>query len=318
MEMDVKEYLLYPDFNELAKDILTLAKEVLPDSFLFLSVFMNGEQHVLEISENNEKIHIAKGMSLPLNVTVCNKIDFSIGKPLIFEDVREESCLDDVRNTISSINIQSYLGIPVILRDGEVFGTLCAVYENATKFNEHSANLIAKIAKMFSYYLDLERIAYRDYLTGSYNRYFLEKNFHEFSEKEGTIFLLDLDGFKEINDHLGHSTGDVVLKEVSVRMKKVIKQKDLDGAVFRLGGDEFVIHLAGLINQNDLGNIAASFNEVLSSWDIPLIDYHLSASIGIVTYLKEKEIHLNELLKQADNALYRAKAKGKNTYQFFE
>ena len=267
MGIPLHEIFLYKNFNEFAMDILDLAKEIMPDSFFFLSAFINNEQYILRTSTNKENINIYEGAHLPLNATVCNKIDFNKGTPLVFEDISKESCLDDIKETLLKINVNAYLGIPVILKDGKAFGTLCAVHENSTKFSDKSIKLIEKIAKMFSYYIELERIAYRDHLTGTYNRHFLEKYFSEFAEYGGAVLYLDLDGFKFINDSHGHEAGDLVLKEVSYRMERVIQQKNLNGAVFRLGGDEFIIILVGILSNQKIGNIAEALIARLSSWD---------------------------------------------------
>jgi len=126
---------------------------------------------------------------------------------------------------------------------------------------------------------------------------------------------MDLDGFKKINDQLGHEAGDFVLKEVSLRIENVIKQSTLNGAVFRLGGDEFIVNLSN-INKEKVDDIANALIRNLSSWDFHIKNFCLSVSIGIVTYSREKQ-SLEDLLKKADNALYRAKASGKNTYRYF-
>ncbi|MFP7471628.1 diguanylate cyclase [Niallia taxi] len=317
MITNIKEYLLYNNFNELAVDILTLAKEILPDSFLFLSAIVNNEQHILKTSPNTEHINIREGISLPLKVAVCSRIDFTKGIPLVYEDISKESSLDDIKGIYSNTNVNAYLGVPVILRDGEVFGTLCAVHEKAAQFNEKSIKLIEKIAKMLSYYLELEQLAYRDHLTGSYNRHFLERYFNEFAHEDGAIFFLDLDCFKEINDSLGHDTGDLILKEVALRMEAVMRQRNINGAVFRLGGDEFIINLVGKLSVQEIEEIAEAFIERLSSWDFQIKEFNLSVSIGIVQYTNTMKLTLNKLLKKADNALYRAKTSGKSTYCFF-
>ncbi|MEY8741190.1 diguanylate cyclase [Bacillales bacterium AN1005] len=317
METVFKEYALYKNINELAVDMLDLAKEILPSSLFFLSVFTDTEQHILKVAGNRGIINITEGAKLSLNAAVCNRIDFINGDPLVYENLSKESSLVDIKDTFIGINVNAYLGVPVILRNGKTFGTLCAVNENATQFNTKSIALIEKIAKMFSYYLEVESLAYRDQLTGSYNRHFLLKYFEEFTKENGAIFFLDMDGFKKINDSLGHDTGDVILKEVSLRIEKVIKKKNINGAVFRLGGDEFIINLIGEFIEKDLRKIAESLIERLSSWDFQIREFDLSVSIGIVTYKGDAKRTLNELLKKADNALYRAKSNGKSTYKIF-
>lgn len=263
MEIAFKEYSIYENFNEFADDILELAKEILPDCLFFLSVFSNTEQHVLKVAGKKGNININEGATLSLNASACNRIDFSKGTPLVYEDVSKESSLDDIRDTFKEINVYAYLGIPVILRNGKIFGTICAVHENATKFSLKSIQLIEKIAKMFTYYLELESLAYRDQLTDSYNRHFRIKYFEEFTQANGSIFFLDLDGFKVINDRLGHDTGDLILKEVSLRIEQYIKKNNLNGSIFRLGGDEFILNLCGELSEKELGEIATSLIESL-------------------------------------------------------
>ena len=318
MGIPLNEIQLYKNFNELAIDILELAKEVMPDRLLFLSTLTNEQQIILKLSEQNSNIQISEGMAIPINETVCRRIDFNKGIPLVFEDMRKESCLNDIRKVLDEANINSYLGVPILLKNGETFGTLCAVHEAATEFPQKSIKMIERIAKMFAYYLELERIAYRDYLTGIYNRHFLYNYFHEFSRQGGALFFLDLDGFKEINDLHGHDTGDLILKKVALRIETVMKDKDINGFVARLGGDEFIINIIDEISGEDLCKKAEHFLSRLSTWDIHLKEFQLSASIGIVSYPAGEENNLDVLIKNADNALYRAKAKGKNTFQFFD
>lgn len=316
MKKILKEYQFYESFNELAIDILALAKEILPEGFLFLSAFTDKEQHILKVAENKENIHINEGSIIPIQSAVCTRINFTEGKALVYEDISKEDSLGEIKSTYQSTNVNSYLGVPVILRNGEVFGTICAVQESATTFNSNSIKLIEKLAKMFSYYLELESMAYRDHLTGCYNRYSLERFFQQHTREDGIILFLDLDGFKQINDKLGHETGDFVLKEVSLRIEEIIRGRTLSGAVFRLGGDEFVVNLIGRVGKEMLDDIATTLILSLSSWDFHTNDFSLSSSIGIVSYTKEEQ-SLTELLKKADNALYRAKSSGKNTYQYF-
>lgn len=317
MKSPLFEYPFYNNFNELTTDILLLAKEVLPNSFLFLSIFTKREQYIIAISSNNENIEIKSGGKLPLNQTLCNRIDFKNGTPLKYEDLRNEPGLDEVKETLMKVKVNAYLGIPILLKNGEIFGTLCAVNKEPTKFDDKSIHLFEKISKLFSYYLELERVAFRDYLTGCYNRHFLEKYFDEYKNAPGSILFLDLDGFKEINDNFGHETGDMVLKECTHRIENIIQQNKLNGALFRIGGDEFLIHLIDNWNELEINHLAQTINISLSSWDLQAKDIHLSVSIGIVARGPENRQSLNELLKDADKALYKAKASGKNTYKYF-
>ncbi|NOU69014.1 diguanylate cyclase [Paenibacillus sp. LMG 31461] len=315
MLIALNELQFYKNFDELAQDILEMAKETMPDRLIYLTNFTKRQQIILKLSESNENIGIHEGMVIEINETVCNRIDFENKAPLVFEDMSKEANLDDLRQALVAANINSYLGIPIILSNGDTFGTLCAVHTNAKKMNKKSIVMLQRIAKLFSYYLDLERLAYRDSLTGLYNRQFLYKYFDESSTIGGALLFLDLDGFKKINDLYGHDTGDLVLREVALRLENFVQLHH--GFAVRLGGDEFIVNLIGLTSREEISKLADYLLKRLSTWDTQLEAFNLSVSIGIVLYPPDENNLLKILLKNADNALYRAKANGKNGYQFF-
>lgn len=125
------------------------------------------------------------------------------------------------------------------------------------------------------------------------------------------LFFIDLDRFKEVNDTLGHDSGDQLLIEAGERVCRCVRQSD---TVARLGGDEFTVVLSDMVDQGRASEVALAVLQVLAS---PfLIDGHeasVSASIGIAFYPEDGMIDL-DLLKQADRAMYFAKAKGRNCF----
>ncbi|MEC1523321.1 sensor domain-containing diguanylate cyclase [Neobacillus niacini] len=313
MVITLEELQTYKNFDELANDVLNLAKEILPDKLIYLTSFSDKEQIILKLSDVNTHISLSEGMVINLDETVCNRIDFQKNQPLIYEDLRKETCLDDLREILALVNINSYLGIPISLVSGERFGTLCAAHHEASDFDKKSIDLLQRIAKMFSYYLELERLAYRDSLTELYNRQYLFNSFEDVSKAGGVFFFLDLDGFKKVNDLHGHDVGDRVLKEVALKIQKVVDKHKSAFAV-RLGGDEFIISFPPISSSMEISCLAEELLNYLNTWDR---EYQLSTSIGIVLYPAGRGINLDTILKNADNALYRAKAAGKNTYIIF-
>lgn len=313
MVIPLHELQMYRNFDELAKDVLDLAKEILPDKLIYLSSLTENKQMILKLSDTHPTIPLAEGMSIDFNQTVCNRIDFEKNQPLVFEDVKKEASLQDLRALLEKININAYVGIPISLMDGERFGTLCVVHHQAAHFDEKSISMLQKIAKMFSYYLTLENLAYKDSLTGLYNRQYLYKFFEDFSEFGGSLFFLDLDGFKRINDIYGHDAGDQMLQEVSSRIQQFIKDWE-DAFAVRLGGDEFVMIFPHLTSREEIGKQAEQLLNRLNTWHT---ECQLSASIGIVPYPANSTPPLDTILKNADGALYRAKATGKNNYEIF-
>jgi diguanylate cyclase (GGDEF)-like protein len=172
---------------------------------------------------------------------------------------------------------------------------------------------------------DLFQMAFFDSLTGLANRRLLYDHITQAvratsrTKQWGAILFLDLDGFKQINDQWGHAAGDDILRQVAQRLTYAVRKTD---TVARLGGDEFVIllhHLDTTKNTAIHGLLCVTDHllKLLSDkafvWRLHPVK--LSASIGAVLFSEENAPHLNvdELIHQADAAMYQAKAAGKNT-----
>jgi diguanylate cyclase (GGDEF)-like protein/PAS domain S-box-containing protein len=166
----------------------------------------------------------------------------------------------------------------------------------------------------------LEHQARHDSLTGLPNRTLLRDRLHDMLSrapwrKSGlAVLFLDLDRFKTINDTLGHAVGDLLLKEVAVRLTSAVRYGD---TVARLGGDEFVVMLADVAQPRDVVGVTQKILDVLSK---PfLLDGHelsVSTSIGVSLYPADGE-DPDVLLKNADAALYQAKEQGRNNCQYY-
>ncbi len=128
------------------------------------------------------------------------------------------------------------------------------------------------------------------------------------------MIYLDLDGFKPVNDTLGHAAGDDALKEIASRLESSIRGSD---TAARIGGDEFVVLLEGVKDNDEIRSIAS---RILESINIPIsIDDHtfnVGASMGISIYPDDSENH-DELMTNADKAMYHVKDTGKNRFAFF-
>ncbi len=129
------------------------------------------------------------------------------------------------------------------------------------------------------------------------------------------VMLIDLDRFKAVNDTLGHPVGDALLRLVAKRLRSVMRQDD---AIARLGGDEFAVLVSPALAQDDMAALAGRIVDVIGR---PyLVDGHLvnvGASIGVAVSPQDGQEY-NQLLKNADLALYTAKNAGRSTYSFFE
>jgi diguanylate cyclase (GGDEF)-like protein len=166
----------------------------------------------------------------------------------------------------------------------------------------------------------IEYLAYHDGLTGLPNRSMFSKvlsqsisEAHRYERRLAVAFL-DLDRFKQINDTLGHEAGDQLLKEVAARLKGCVRSSD---TVARLGGDEFVVLLPELDDEKYAAIVA---QKILAAAARPFSlmgqEFRVTASIGISTY-PLNGLDEQTLTKNADIAMYQAKAEGKNNFQFY-
>ncbi|GAA58388.1 diguanylate cyclase/phosphodiesterase [Pseudoalteromonas sp. BSi20652] len=163
----------------------------------------------------------------------------------------------------------------------------------------------------------LHQYAYQDGLTDLPNRrYFYEKLHALISKKEITFALIfiDLDGFKEVNDSLGHDYGDLLLHQVANRLKNCICENDI---IARLGGDEFTLILQGVSDQLKAAEVADRIQKSLMQCiQIKKEKVYVTASIGLTFYPTDGHT-VEELVKRADQAMYLSKRKGRNRYEFF-
>jgi diguanylate cyclase (GGDEF)-like protein len=163
--------------------------------------------------------------------------------------------------------------------------------------------------------------AHHDALTGLPNRLLFRERIEQaiaMASRHGkkvALLFLDLDGFKHINDSLGHSTGDRLLKSVSARLVECVRGSD---TVSRQGGDEFVVLLAEIDESADAGITARRFLQVVSeTHSIDGRELYISASIGISVY-PDDGMDPETLIKFADVAMYRVKESGRHGFQFFD
>lgn len=166
----------------------------------------------------------------------------------------------------------------------------------------------------------LNFMAYNDALTELPNRKMIIEKLNFLIEiskennKKFAVVFVDLDGFKKINDTMGHHIGDEYLKEVGVRLKSCIKETDTIG---RFGGDEFAVIIQNTIKEDKLYEYVNCLRENLCKpFEIDGYKIHASASFGISIFPDDATVVI-DLIKTADAAMYKAKEKGKNNIQFF-
>ncbi|MFA5692971.1 MAG: diguanylate cyclase [Acholeplasmataceae bacterium] len=315
MEMTKEKILSYNNFNSLTRDIIALASEIMPDKIIYINFLNDDVQVTMKVSKHDTKVNLVEGTTIPVDEAICNNIDFENGAPLILENASNNSFNDKINKTIKDGNIGSYLGIPILFRNGKRFGALCAAHHNNSKFDKNDIYLLERIANLFSYYLELESHVYVDLLTGLGNTRYLLLKEEEIINQGGLALMLDLDSFKLVNDTLGHHIGDLVLKEFGLKVINFIKNFKTAYAI-RLGGDEFLIYIKDELPLEDIKKTLKSLNLELSKWSTNINNLNLTSSIGAFKFNQKDFNEFSELYKKIDSLLYKAKNNNKGTYMF--
>jgi diguanylate cyclase (GGDEF)-like protein len=190
----------------------------------------------------------------------------------------------------------------------------------AQVFNEMSANLRSQFLELEQIQQALAFQAHHDPLSGLPNRTLFDLRCGQALEaarqegRQAALLFMDLDHFKNINDSYGHQVGDCVLRDVAARLTMVLKDQYL---IARLGGDEFCVLMEQLGSEQQAIDLAQS---VLDSLTAPLCceqhEFFLSASIGICFFPQDGD-DVTKLLRNADTAMYRAKAAGRGGYRLY-
>ncbi len=183
----------------------------------------------------------------------------------------------------------------------------------------HYIGLYSVLSEQKSTESRLRELANSDPLTGLVNRNLLYDRAAQALSQchrnkcRAAFLFIDLDGFKPVNDRLGHAAGDMVLRQVAKRLKQCVRESD---TVARFGGDEFVLLLQGVVSREAVSDMAQKVLDTISA-EIMVAGEpcHVGASIGISLYPEDGDT-IETVLNSADQAMYRAKAAGRHRYLF--
>ncbi len=258
--------------------------------------------------ENDPKYASPSFLSLPIVLgdellAVVNLSDKEKKKPFTRTDL-----------TSSMVMIQE---VRFALENAHMYSEL---QKSAARLEEQNEILQDEIRKRLKVERQLEHLAHMDSLTGLANRYlFMDRLEMMLAQARRhrtkvAVMFIDLDRFKNINDTLGHSVGDMVLQSAARRLKRALREMDL---ISRYGGDEFTLALPDIADAEDAGIVADKLTALLSE---PFIlqerEYHLGASIGISVFPDDAE-SVEDLIKYADAAMYAAKRDDGGGFRFY-
>lgn len=209
--------------------------------------------------------------------------------------------------------MRGYVGAPIVLGDGRVFGTFCAVDSEPMNLDGEQIAAMASLATLVSYAIDVERLATHDLLTGLYNKSLFDDHLLvelARARRNNTmlaVLSIDLDDFEPVNDLHRRELGDQVLASVGTRLRSTIRLGD---TAARLGGDEFALILPDIRKIDDAKRVATA---VLESLEDPIVAggevFTISACVGVAVYPMNGPDGA-ALMQSADAAMLEAKAAG--------
>jgi diguanylate cyclase (GGDEF)-like protein/PAS domain S-box-containing protein len=248
--------------------------------------------------------------------------EFAKDKSIRFIPEEEKENLSKIIERVKNGEIVKTHEVKRITKNGEIIyflGSFSPLYDQNGDW-DGGVVTYKDITERKKYEDMLKELALHDPLTGLPNRTYFSQCLKIEMEKAKqsklllSVFVLDIDHFKEINDTYGHDIGDEVLKEFAKRVKKAIRKNDF---LARIGGDEFVILIPELTEKANVIEIAERIQQYLhDDWIIANDKINITSSIGISFY-NQFELDEKTLFKNADLALYEAKKKGRNNYQIY-
>ncbi len=272
---------------------------------------------------------VLKSITLDLNKYPEIKEAMAARTPVIISDIKRDPLMIGVRDIIFPLGVKSIIVLPVFYKD-TVIGTLfLRTSRSGREFTDDEIDFCNAIAStsanaLYSAFLyeksetekiRLGKLAITDFLTGIYNtRYLYHRLEEEFSRSFRyniplTCLMVDIDLFKRINDTYGHKTGDHVLKEFAKLLKRNIRKSDI---LARYGGEEFIIILPNTSKEGSISE-AERLSLCIKNHKFKALQgkHTITVSIGAATYPHKKIKTSDELITYADNALFKAKNRGR-------
>ncbi len=299
------------DVQQLLSKVCSLVQK----SFEFdhVSVLLKDDEDlVLRAQHGKLKPSIEDGGRLPLNT--------GLGKILGAGETKIENelgCGAEYKSLCT--DTKSRMFIPLV-SFGQTFGVLALESAKCGSFNlsdrqplESVADICATAIQNAHYVERVKQLAYRDGLTGIFNRRFFELRMTEELERARrfgavmAVIMIDIDNFKQLNDDFGHPLGDEVLRQVSSLLHGQLRAFDV---VCRYGGEEFAILLSETNPEHALG-VAEKLRRLVETWPFPGVPRSVTISAGAATF-PENGTNYEQLLKAADSGLYAAKVAGRN------
>lgn len=294
-------------FEESFDRITRLAKGVMQTPIVLVSLIDRERQWF----KSREGLDVSE---TPRDISFCTHA-IQHDAPMIVHDALLDVRFRDNPLVVGGPMIRSYVGVPLRTPDGQNIGTLCAIDRHPRTPSSDQMALLQDLARLVVDELELRQLATTDSLTGAMTRRGFMREAQQAFERARryrhplSCIMLDIDHFKSVNDRHGHGVGDRVLRGVTASCRLVIRAVDGLG---RLGGEEFAI----ILPETDMAAAEAiaerlrqQISETVTPTDAGAL--RVTASLGVATMSPNVQ-DVDALLRDADDALYKAKSSGRN------
>jgi diguanylate cyclase (GGDEF)-like protein len=322
---------------------LIASGEDLPTIFTSLALFAEARSgrvcSVVALDVEGSRCSLAVAPSLPRSFALAMNYGASAerhepcfqairsGGPVFIPDLAAFPLGPALSQTVREEQLKSASAWPIPGNKGQAIGALTLYSRGDAEPAPLDQRLIGICASVAGIAIEscwaaerIRHLAHHDELTGLPNRLLFGYQLPQAlaraqrSGQQVAVFFIDLDRFKVINDTLGHDAGDHVLRQIGMHLQECVRATD---TLARVGGDEFALMVEQFGDMQELIGIAQKLLSAMSRpFKVAAHEYRLSGSIGVAVYPKDGS-DSSSLLKNADIAMYRAKAAGKNTYQFY-
>lgn len=245
----------------------------------------------------------------PRDISFCGHAILS-PEVLVIADARDDQRFRDNPLVTGPPNIRFYAGCPLALSNGEIIGTLCIIDRVPRTFDGEDEAVLRDLAKVVERELAALELAIMDELTQLCNRRGLEHRCSQSLEmcrrlgEPSVLLYFDLDGFKRINDSFGHFEGDKALQEFALALMNTFRASDVLG---RIGGDEFAV-LVTSVSAEQTESLVRRLEQMLEGRELSSgRDYEVRFSVGAVAFDPSRHRNISELMKEADELMYRKK-----------
>ncbi len=313
--------------KDMLRDTMRHLAQAYASKYAFYAVYADEKEESMRILALWDGETLLSDMVYGLANTPCQ--DVLQGKLEMIEQGLQEQYPED--KLLQRLKVESYFGTCLKDCNNNNIGVIAVMDIQPMRLPKWSQTILHVFADRISGELErrhseenIYQLAHYDVLTGLPNRLFFHDRLEQViahaarNNQHVALLFLDLDRFKHVNDSIGHAGGDVLLNEVAARLKSCVRESD---TVARTGGDEFIVLLSDFGTEKQLLRATSELSDKLvgviaQPFYIDSMEFYVSVSIGITVYPQDGN-NIDYLVRNADIAMYHAKEKGRNRYEYY-